>query len=483
MTDENLKEKTVKALAWSFADKFGQQLIYLVTGGIVLPRLLLPEDYGMMGILAIFIALSNVLLDSGFGGALIKKQHTTQADFNAVFYFNVVVSFTLYALLYFSAPFIAAFYEEPQLTLLSRVYFLAILFNAFNLIQTIILTKELQFNRLAQINFASLLLSSIIAIGMALYGAGVWALVTQQLLLPLFKSILLWAFNRWRPSLGFSMQPLREVFAFSSRMLATGIINAVFNNIYSSIIGKVYNKVDTGNFVQAKRYQEIPVLLIANTFRSVALPVFSNVNTDNERLGRVLQKTNQSIAFVLFPVVLGLYVIAEPLIVGLVGDKWLPVVPILRILLLSGLFSVFAYIFTELLTAKGKSRTILRIEIVNKAILALIILCTFRQGIIWMVYGWVVYAFFTLLTSGYYACRIISYRLINFFRSITPYFLLAVVMALTTSLFGLIPMNAYARMGIQILFAILFYAGGCLLFRLEMGHEVTKLIQRNTKHP
>ncbi len=481
MADENLKDKTVKALGWSFVDKFGQQLINLVTGGIVLPRLLLQEDYGLVGMLAIFIALSNVLLDSGFGGALIKKKHTTQADFNAVFYFNVVVSLALYGLLYVCAPLIADFYDKPELTTLSRVLFLAILFNAFNFIQTIILTKELQFNRLAQYNFAALLLSSIIAVVMGLYGAGVWALVAQQLLLPLFKSILLWAFNRWRPSWGFSLQPLREVFAFSSRMLATGLINAVFNNIYTVIIGKAYNTVDTGNFVQAKRYQEIPVLLISNTFRTVALPMFASANTDNERLGRVLQKTNQSIAFVLFPVILGLYVIAESLVVGLVGNKWIDAVPFLRILLLSGLFSVFAQIFNELLTAKGKSRTILRIEILNKFVLIIALFCTFRQGIIGMVYGWVAYSFFTMFTLGYYVCRIISYPLIAFFRSVAPYFLLAVAMAVLTSLFGLIAMNDYLRMGIQIVFGALFYAGGCLLFRLEMSDEVTKLLQRITK--
>ena len=172
MTEHNLKDKTVKALAWSFVDKFGQQFIYLATA-IVLARLLSQADYGLMGMLAIFVALSNVLLDSGFGGALIKKQQTTQADYNAVFYFNIIVSFALYGVLYAAAPLIARFYDEPQLVLLSRILFLTILFNAFNFIQTILLTKHLHFNRLAQINFVSLLLSSAIAALLAVRGAGV----------------------------------------------------------------------------------------------------------------------------------------------------------------------------------------------------------------------------------------------------------------------------------------------------------------------
>ncbi len=481
MTEENLKDRTVKALGWSFVDKFGQQFIYLATG-IVLARILSQADYGLVGMLAIFIALSNVLLDSGFGGALIKKQDATQADFNAVFYFNVFVSVVLYLVLFFSAPLIAEFFGEPQLVVLSRVLFLTILFNAFNFIQTIQLTKHLHFNRLAKINFAALFLSSAVAMILAICGMGVWALVSQTLLLALFKSLLLWMFNRWRPSWGFSMQPLREAFAFSSHMLASGLINVIFNNIYSVIIGKVYNKVELGYYQQANKYQDIPVSLISNTFRTVALPVFSNVNSDNERLGRVLQKTNKSIAFVLFPVLLGLFVIAEPLLVGMIGEKWLPSVSIFRILLLSGLFSVFAQVFNELLVAKGKSRTYLRVEIAKKSFLVLAILCTFQWGVHALAWGWVAYSFFAMLLSGYYACRIISYRFRAFFISISPYLMLALGMALVAGVFYFAEMNMYLRMAIQIPCAALFYGGGCLFFRLEMSNEVTQLVQRKRRN-
>lgn len=481
MTEHNLKDKTVKALGWSFVDKFGQQFIYLATA-IVLARLLSQADYGLMGMLAIFVALSNVLLDSGFGGALIKKQQTTQADYNAVFYFNVIVSFALYGVLYAAAPLIARFYDEPQLILLSRILFLTILFNAFNFIQTILLTKHLHFNRLAQINFISLLLSSVIAALLAVRGAGVWALVAQTMLLALFKSILLWCFNSWRPSFGFSLQPLKEAFAFSSHMLLSGIINVVFNNIYSVIIGKSYNKVELGNYQQANKFQDIPVSLISNTFRTVVLPVFSNVNTDNERLGRVLEKTIKSIAFVLFPVIMGLYVVAEPLIVGLIGEKWLPSVAIFRILLLSGLFSVFAQIFNELLVSKGKSRTYLRVEIAKKAVLVIAIISTLQWGVQGLAVGWVVYSFTALCLSGYYACRIISYPFGSFFRSIAPYLLLAIAMTVCISLFFLVEMHTYLRMGLQIICGIVFYAGACLLLKLEMSKEVAQLIHRKRKH-
>ena len=480
MAEETLKNKTVKALAWNFVDKFGQQIVYTVTG-IVLARILSQSDYGLTGMLAIFIALSNVLLDSGFGGALIKKQDTTQADYNAVFYFNVFVSLVLYVLLFFGAPLIARYFEEPQLVLLSRVLFLSILFNAFNLIQTIILTKTLRFNQLAKLNFMALVLSSLVAVALAIQGYGVWALVAQTVMLAVFKSLLLWMLNPWRPSFGFSMAPLREAFSFSSRMLVTGLINAVFNNIYSVIIGKSYNKVELGYYQLANKYQDIPVSLITNTFRTVALPVFSNVNTDNERLARVLQKTNKSIAFILFPVVLGLCVIAEPLLLGLIGEKWLPSVPLFRILLLSGLFSVFAQVFNELLVAKGKSRTYLRVEVTKKVFLVIAILCTFRYGVSGLAIGWVAYSFAAMLMSGYYACRIITYPFFRFFRSVAPYLILALGMAAAGWAFTWIGMNMFVRMGIQICVCILFYAGGCLLFRLEISNEVSQWVGKLKK--
>ncbi|MEG1380065.1 MAG: lipopolysaccharide biosynthesis protein [Bacteroidales bacterium] len=480
MTTDNLKHKTVKALAWSFVDKFGQQIVYLISG-VVLARILTQADYGLTGMLAIFIALSNVLLDSGFGSALVKKQDATRDDINAIFYFNVFVSITLYGLLYFSAPLIAHFYEEPQLILLSRVLFLTILFNAFNLIQNTLLTKSLRFNQLAKINFTALLLSSGIAVGMAVKGYGVWALVAQTVLLSLFKSLLLWGFNSWRPSWGFKLEPLKEAFSFSSKMLLSGVINVVFNNIYSVIIGKFFNKVELGYYQQASKFNDIPSTLISNTFRTVALPVFANVNSDNERLGRVLQKTNKSIAFILFPILFGLLVVSEPLLIGLIGEKWLPSVSIFRILLLSGFFTVFSFIFNELLVAKGKSRTYLRVEMARKVFLILAVAGTFHWGVNGLAFGWVLYSLAGMLLGGYFACKVISYRFGRFFLSIAPYFLLAGIMGASVWSLKLLHWNEYLTMAVQMVAGALIYGAGILLFRLEMGEEVMRIVKKIKK--
>ena len=477
MTTENLKHKTIKALLWSFIDKFGQQIVYLVAG-VILARILSQADYGLTGMLAIFIALSNVLLDSGFGSALVKNQDATQDDINAIFYFNVFVSVILYAALYLCAPLIARFYEEPQLIALSRILFLTILFNAFNLIQSTLLTKSLQFHQLAKINFSALALSSAVAVGMALKGYGVWALVGQTVLLSLFKSLLLWGFNSWRPSFGFKLEPLKEAFSFSSKMLLSGIINVVFNNIYSVIIGKCFNKIELGYYQQASKFNDIPTTLISNTFRTVALPVFSNVNSDHERLRRVMQKTNKSIAFILFPVIFGLLVISRPLLIGLIGEKWLPSVTLFRILLLSGFFSVFSYIFNELLVAKGKSRTFLRVEMARKVFLIVAVIGTFHWGVNGLAFGWVLYSMAGMLLGGYFACKIISYRFRYFLLSVAPYFLLAAIMGASVWSLQMLGWNSYLTMVVQIISGAVIYGAGVLLFRLEMGSEVMHMVKK-----
>jgi O-antigen/teichoic acid export membrane protein len=480
MEEENLKKKTVRALSWSFVDKFGQQIIYFATG-IVLARSLSGADYGLVGMLAIFVALSSVLLDSGFGGYFMKKQNATQTDYNALFYFNVFISTGLYIILFFSAPLIASFYNEPQLVWLARILFLSILFNSFNLIQNLLLTKHLQIGHLARINFVALAMSSAVATALAISGYGVWALVAQTLLLSIFKTLLLWFTNSWRPSWGFSTQPLKEAFSFSSHLFMSGLINAVFNNIYSVVIGKFYNKMELGIYQQGNKYQDIPVSLISNTFRTIALPLFSNVNTDNERLIRVLTKTLQSMAFVLFPVVFLLCVIAEPFIIGLIGERWFASVPIFRILLISGLFSGFAQLFNELLISKGKSRTFLRVEIIKRFFLIAMIAFTFRLGIETLAWGWVAYSLVNLLFSGYFGCKILNYRFSSFFKSLLPYFSIAVMAAAGSWSLSLISINDYVRMGLQIFLFGIIYGSASWYFELEIGKEAKQSLVRLKK--
>ena len=245
--EENLKRKTTKALVWSTADKLGQQLFYLVAG-IILARQLSPEDYGKVGVLTIFIALSGILIDSGFSSALIRKKEATQADYSTVFYVNVAISCVLYGLLYAAAPYIAVFFKVPDLIYICRILFLVIPLNALSLIQQTLLLKHFKLSVSARVNLWSLGIASVVAIAMAYGGMGVWSLVAQTLGLSFFRAVFFWVFNDWRPRWIFRMASLREFFGYSSNLVVSGIINNVFNKIYPIIIGKFYGMTQTGYY-------------------------------------------------------------------------------------------------------------------------------------------------------------------------------------------------------------------------------------------
>ncbi len=467
----------MKALGWSFVDKFGLQLIYFVTG-VKFARIFSQDEFGLVGMLAVFVALSNVLIDSGFGSYFIKKKDATSQDYNAFFYFNIGVSVFLYAILFVSAPLIASFFNEPQLISLSRIMFISLLFNSLGLVHNTILLKQLRMSSLSKINIASLAMASSVAIYLAYNGFGVWSLVAQTVLLSAFRCPLLWWSNAWRPSLRFSPAPLREAFSYSSHLLLTGIVNAVFNNIYSVVIGKVYHKTDLGTYTQAAKYQDIPSSIIFNTFRNIALPMFSEANTHHDRIVRIVGKTMKSLAFVIFPVLILLYTIAEPFIVALIGEKWLPSVSIFRILLLSGLFSGFALLFGELLLSLGKSRTFFRVEVAKRIVLTIIILATFKFGIHSLAWGWVVYSFVNLLLAGGWACRMLNTSFILFFRQIAPYFAIAMLAGTASFAMSVFFQNNYILIACQSAVFTVIYLSGVGLFRLEMGGELWKIVRR-----
>ena len=305
----DLKQRTEKALIWSFVDKCGQHTTYFVSG-IILANLLMPGDYGKIGVLTIFIVLSNILIDSGFSSALIRKKGATDQDYSTIFFFNLIISVLFYFVLYFSAVGIASYFEIPDLISISRVLFLSIVFNSLGLIQQTRMFKEIRFTEYARINIVSLTISSAVAIWYAANGGGVWALVVQTLGLSILKTILLLAYGRWFPKFIFSFASIKEFLGYSANLLGTGILNAIFNNIYPLIIAKSFSTATVGFYTQAHKLQDIPSALIANIFRSVAFPVLSSINDDKPRLLRVSGKYIRTTASFIFPIMMLLIVVA-----------------------------------------------------------------------------------------------------------------------------------------------------------------------------
>jgi teichuronic acid exporter len=468
--EKTLKEKTTSALIWSFIDKFGQQVIYLISG-IVLARILSPDDYGLIGSLVFFTALCNILVGSGYGRALFNLQKLRQEDTDTVFYYNIGMGIFFYVLLFFCAPLISQFFRQPALTALARVLFISIVFNAVFMVQDTLFSKKMELKKQTRINLYSLLPASVIAILAAVYGLGVWSLVLQTVLLAFFKMIFNWMYSTWRPKGSFNKQVLKDLYPFSSRVLATNLVSTVFNNIYFLLIGRFYYS-QLGFYTNANKYQEIPMGLISNTFRSVSIPLLSGVNQDTERLKRVLSKLMKTLALVTFPVLIGMILIAKPLFIVLITEKWLASVPLFKILCLSGIFFVMNNVLQESILAKGRSGELLLVEILKKVVLVSLIVFTLKYGVIGLAWGWAASNIITLFLSLYLSKKFVGYSAWHLLKDCFPYAAISTVLCGVAWLLTQSITNNYLFLGVCVSFVGILYVLSCRLFKLEASEEM-----------
>ena len=480
MADSALKKKTTVSLFWSFLDKFGQQMLNFASM-LILMNIVAAEDYGLVGSLAVFVAFSSILIDSGFGRALLNRKDLTQTDYTTVFYFNISLSFVLYLLFFFTAPLLGKMFHAPAITSVVRILFLSLIFNAFGLIHQTILTKKANFKGLTQVNTLSLLFSDVVAVVMAIAGYGVWALVTQTLLYAFFRSLFLWVYSPWRPIARFSRKSLGTFFAFSNKLLSASVISTTVNNIYPSLIAAFYPMSQVAYFNQAKKYQDIPFLTLANTFRTVAMLILSEINEQTERLKRVVSKIIKSIAFLSFPIGLTMIVIAEPTFHLLFKEKWLAAVPYFQILTFAGMLSPFIFIFQELFIAKENSKFFLGIEVAKGVLLILLIVLLFPHGITALAVSWIIYMVISLIISVMLTGKLIRYTLFHLIKDIGPYLLLAIISSAVSFLLTM-------KIGNNVVFIILnlvitgtSYILLCKLFKLEMLKEIEYWFEKRKK--
>ncbi|MDR0421419.1 MAG: lipopolysaccharide biosynthesis protein [Proteiniphilum sp.] len=471
MADSALKKKTTHSLFWSFTDKFGQQILNFVSM-LALMNIVEPEAYGLTGSLAVFTAFSAILIDSGFGRALLNRKDISDVDYSSVFYFNMLLSGLLYLILFLIAPFLGRVFNTPEVVPVARVMFLSLIFNAFALVFQVIIVKRGDFKGVTKINFLAILIANGVAIAMALIGYGVWALVAQLLLFALLRSLFLWMYIRWSPVAAFSVGKLKTFFAFSSRLLCSAIISAITGNIYPSLIAAFYPMQQVAFFNQAKKYQDIPFLTLSNTFRSVAMLILSEINEDRERLARVVGKLVKSIAFLSFPVGLLMIVTAEPLFFLFFKEKWLAAVPYFRTLTFAGMLSPFILIFNELFIARERADFFLGLEVVKGGLLILLILLLFPKGIMALAVSWIVYVFITLLISVILSGRLVGYRPSRFLKDTLPYLCASLVSVGVACLAGLHVDRPLLCIAINVLVATVLYLAICKGLKLEMVKEI-----------
>lgn len=414
------KKELAKNAVWNSLERFSILSIQLICT-FVLARLLTPSDFGIVGMLVVFTSIAQILVDSGFATALIREKKVLPIDYSSVFYLNIIISIFVYIILYFCSPLIAVFYHEPILEDVCKVTFLVIPLMALQVIQTAILHKEMQFKKLAIITFASSALSGIIAVYLAFYLRNVWALVLQNLLSYLFKTILLWIYGRWCPILSFSLVAIRKYFKFSKNLLFSGLIGAVFNNINTLLIGRVYTSADLGFYSQASRINNFASFHLTTVIKRVSFPVLSKINNDGGNLREEYRKIILVTLIFVGGIVALLMGIAQDLMELLMGSpEWRVTGKYVIILGVAGILYPLHAINQNILAVKGKSQSILYLEITRRCIFILILSVTIHFDVIIFVMGYPIYSILLLFLNLQVCGKPIHYSLWDQFADILP---------------------------------------------------------------
>lgn len=480
MSEQNLKSKTKQGLAWSMIERFATQGIQFLFG-IILARLLSPDDYGNIAMPLVFLALAQCFIDSGFSTALIRKPDLTEDDLSTAFYFNVGVGIICYIILFLTSPLIAGFYNTPILSDLLKVTALATLFNPLCAVQQAILTRKIDFKTQAAVSLTGAIVSGIAGLVMAYSGLGVWSLVCQQVGGYLLRALLLWIMVKWHPKHVWSWKSFRYLWGFGSKMLGSGLLDTAYNNIYPIVIGKYYSANDLGNYTRAQQFSSLPSSNITGILQRVTFPVLSTIQNEDERLERNYRKILKLSAFLIFPLMLMLSAVADPLIRVLLTDKWEGAIILLQIMCFSMMWYPIHAINLNLLTVKGRSDLFLRLEIIKKTVGVLIICVTIPHGIIWMVSGGIISSMFSLIINTYYTGKLINVGYLKQMSDLLPIFGVSFIMWLAVHASFLFLHNIYIQLVLGITIGLLIYVVGAWLFLKSEWNDAIDMLPNQLK--
>ena len=471
MAEESLKNKTVKGASWSFIDSIaGQGITFLV--GLVLARLLSPAEYGLIGIITIFIAVFNSIVDSGFSNALIRKNDAKDLDYNTVFISNLVLSVVLFGILYISAPAISSFFNQSQLIPLLRVMGIIVIINAFAIIQRTLLVKKVDFKTQTKVSLISSISSGFIGIGMAVSDLGVWSLVGQQISRQFLNSAFLWIFSQWYPKIQFSFKSFKELFSFGWKLLVSGLIDTVWREIYQVVIGKCYTPVALGQYTRAQQFASICSSNLTSVVQRVSFPVLSSVQDDKERLKNGYKRIIKVTMLLTFVLMLGLAAVAKPLVLALIGEQWLPCVSYLQIICLQMMLYPLHSLNLNMLQVQGRSDLFLKLEIIKKIIAIGPLLLGIFVNIYWMLGGSVVTGFIAYYLNAYYSGPFLNYSIKEQVKDILPSFGVAIAMAVPVLAMSFIPMNPFILLLSQIVIGTIITIGICEATKLPEYLEI-----------
>lgn len=476
----SLAKRALTGLSWTFAQQFGTQFISFLAS-IVLARILLPEEFGLIGILAIFMSVGNVLINGGLTTSLIRTANPDQRDYSTVFFINLSGSIVVYVIVFFTAPFIAHFFRQPALIAITRVYTLAFIINAFSGVQLARLTKEMDFKTQLTIQLPSLIVSSILGIYLANSGYGVWSLVWMYLCQAFLSSLQLWFRTGWRPNFLFDREKFKGHFNFGYKLMLSGLIDALYNNAYNIIIGRIYPAAQLGYYTRAIGVRQLPVQNLATALNKVTFPVFASIQDDNERLKIAYKKIMQQVMLWVTPSLVVLAIVAEPLFSLLFTDKWLPAVPYFQILCIPGILYPLQAYNLNILNVKGRSDLFFKLELIKRAFITIGIISAIPFGIYGLLYFQIISSLFSYFVNSWYSGKMISYGVKDQLWDIMPILLLALITGIfvwfvDTEILQPSGCNDFGRASIGIIIYFIVYLSVGVILKFSPITDFKKLV-------
>ena len=480
---DNLKEKTAKGLFWGALNNGTIQVLNVLIG-IMLGRKLSPEEWAPIGMIAIFSAIAGNLQSSGFSTAIVNMKAPTSNDYNAVFWFNTLVSAIVYLVLFACAPWIAWFFEQPCLTDLSRFIFLAFFISSFGISTNAYMMKDMMQREMTIVGVTALIISGITAIILAFQGYSYWSLAWQQVINAFVLVVGRWVFVKWRPSFKVDFTPIRRTFRFSMNILITMIINTVNNHILTFVFGKLFTRTPqvVGNFFQAFKWDTMAYQTVGGTIEQVAQPVLVNLrdNEDESREVRVFRKMMRFTAFLAFPAMFGLSLVSEEFILATIGQKWIDCVPLLRVLCIGGAFMPFYSLYKNLIISQGRADLNMWLNISQIVLQFVLIFATYQQGILMVVYAYSILNVVWLLAWQFFAHRMIGLRLVHVLKDTLPFALISGAVMVASHFATMQFDNVYLLLTLRIVMAAVLYVGVMKLLRVKIMDECIKFLFKKT---
>lgn len=478
---QSLRDKATNGVIWSAIERFSVQGVQFILS-IIIARLVAPSEYGLIAMLSIFMAIAQSFIDSGFGNALIQKKDRTDIDYSTVFYFNIAIAVAVYLILFFCSPFIAKFYNEPLLDIVAKWVGLNLIISGLTIVQRAQLTITLDFKRQAKASLSGVIIGGIVGITMAYKGYGVWALVAQTLTSGTINSLLLWTFAKWHPSWVFSMESFKRLFAFGSKLLASGLLHTIYLNLYSLVIGRQYSAADVGYYNRAYSLAQFPSTNITQIITRAIYPIQCEMQDDDERLAATFHQYIRLTCFIIFPLMVGLAAVAKPLILLILTDKWLPAAEPLSILCLAYMWYPVMSINNQILNVKGRSDYFFKAEVIKKVVAITILILTMPYGVNVLCMGILLYNIIDMIIIIIYAKRVITTGFRVQAANIITIFIVTMVMGVAAYI---LPQYISDNSNIQLLLGIVVgavsYIGMSHILKIEESRTVLTIINKYIK--